>query len=328
MTQVPEPPLDIAATPTPLECLDAVGEGTDADLFVKRDDKTGGVAHGNKLRKLEYVLGDAVDSGADTVLTCGGVGSNHCRATALIARRLGLDVSLVLLGEEPVEYDGNYLLSRLAGASVRHVPPENFRGFEPELQEAAESLRDKGHTPYVVPLGGSSPRGTLGYVQAYKELSHQAEERSLSFDRIVVPLGSGGTCAGLLVGAVLKDDVTEIAGVDVTPYGEAYQRQNVLETAEETFDILGLDVSEDIEGRLDVVSGYVGPGYGDPSDEDLQTTVDVGKKEGLVLDTTYTAKAFRHFLDSSDKGTHLFVHTGGSYGAFTETESLTDFLQG
>lgn len=328
MTQVPEPPLDLAATPTPLECLDAVGEGTDADLLVKRDDKTGGVAHGNKLRKLEYVLGDAVDSGADTVVTCGGVGSNHCRATALIARRLGLDVSLVLLGEEPEEYDGNYLLSRLAGASVRHVPPENFRGFEPELHETAESLRDKGQTPYVVPLGGSSPRGTLGYVQAYKEISSQAEEKHLRFDSIVVPLGSGGTCAGLLAGVVLNDDETEVVGVDVTPYGEAYQRQNVLETAEKTFGILGLDVPEDIERRLEVVPGYVGPGYGDPSDEDLRTIVDVGRKEGLLLDTTYTAKAFRHFLESADTGTHLFVHTGGSYGVFTETETLTDFLQG
>lgn len=346
---VPEPPTDLAATPTPLEplALDGVPEGT---AFVKRDDHTGGPTGGNKLRKLEYLLGDAEAAGAEMVVTGGGVQSNHCRATAVAAARRGLDIHLVLLGEEPAETDGNLLLSRLAGATVEYVPWTEFSGdLDNELGAAAERL---DREPFVVPLGGSTARGALGYVRAYAECRRQARREDTvddhgaesgdgaPFDSIHVATGSGGTLAGLVAGSLLAGDTaTQVVGVDVTPYGATYLTQVVTELVHEVGAELGHEFDAGaVEAAVTVRSGYVGPGYGDPADADADAIVAAGQATGLVLDPTYTGKAFRAFRetlpaagDDTDggedaPGRHLFVHTGGSYGLFPKREALGDAL--
>lgn len=331
MRGVPDPPLNLTATPTRVERLERLSDDKDASLYVKRDDTTAGIAHGNKARKLEFLLNDALEEGADMVVTCGGLQSNHCRTTAVLAPRLGLDAHLVLLGEEPQSYDGNFLVSRLAGASAEYVPMAELSGsLEDELEETAERLRDKGRKPYVVPLGGSSPRGSVSYVHAYEEIRRQAESEGISFDKIVTAVGSGGTCAGLVAGSLYADDEVDVVGVDVTPYGAAYQEQSVAEKVmgiSELIDRGQLEI-ERVDEAVDVVSGYVGPGYGEPSEEDIETVVEVGRKEGLILDTTYTAKAFRYFLETVEAGeTALFLHTGGSYGVFPHSTKLTEGIR-
>jgi D-cysteine desulfhydrase len=338
---VPEPPTDLALTPTRLDTLDLPEtDGRDATPLVKRDDRTGGPAGGNKLRKLEYLVGDAEDAGADVLLTGGGVGSNHCRATAVVAAERGLDAHLVLLGEEPDEVDGNLLLSRVAGAGTEYVPWTAFSGdLDNELGEAAERLRAAGRDPFVVPLGGSTARGALGYVRAYAEARRQAAARGspdeaageaaagdAPLDSIHVATGSGGTLVGLVAGTLLAGDDTDIVGVDVTPYGATYLEQVVTELVHGVGDELGHAFDDEaVERAVTVRSGYVGPGYGEPADADADAIVAAGRDAGLVLDPTYTGKAFRAFrehLAGAGAGQHLFVHTGGSYGLFPAREAV------
>ncbi len=329
MQGVPDPPLDLVATPTRVERLDRLSDEHGAELYVKRDDATGGIAHGNKLRKLEYLLGDALAAGADAVVTCGAVQSNHCRAVATTARRLGLGVSLVLVGDEPDRPDGNLLVDRLVGADVEYVPLTEFEGFDAHLTAAADRLRAAGETPYTIPLGGSTPRGTLGYVRAYDEIHRHERREGVAFDRVVTAVGSGGTVAGLLAGARYHGAGTDVVGVDVTPYGETHVRQligDLLAGVDDLVDRPPLDPGG-IAADATVRTGYVGPGYGTPAEADLETMAAVGRREGLVLDPTYTAKAFRAFLDHTDPGdTALFVHTGGSYGLFPHREAIAEHL--
>ncbi|WP_254832497.1 1-aminocyclopropane-1-carboxylate deaminase/D-cysteine desulfhydrase [Haloglomus salinum] len=338
---VPEPPTDLVRGPTRLDTLDlSETDGHDAEAFVKRDDRTGGPAQGNKLRKLEYLLGDAADAGADVLVTGGGVQSNHCRATAVVAAERGLDCHLVLLGEEPEEPDGNLLLSRVAGADVEYCPWTEFSGdLDNELGEAADRLREAGCDPFVVPLGGSTARGSLGYVRAYAECRRQAAGHAdadvaagdAPVDSIHVATGSGGTLAGLVAGALLAGDDTDVVGVDVTPYGATYLEQVVTDLVHgvgEELDHAFDDAA--VERAVTVRSGYVGPGYGEPAEADAEAIVAAGRDVGLVLDPTYTGKAFRAFrehLADADAGRHLFVHTGGSYGLFPKREAVGAALE-
>lgn len=329
---VPDPDLSLAATPTPTERLDSLSETYDADLYVKRDDVTGAVVQGNKVRKLEYLLGDALERGADTVVTTGGVQSNHCRATAVTARKVGLEPYLLLRGDEPEVYDGNLLLDRIAGAEIEYVTPEEYYE-DPEgmFQRTAGRLEARGRTPYVVPSGGSNGLGALGYVRAYEEIVADATEHGITFDSVYTAAGSAGTYAGLLAGALLAGDDVDIVGVNVTAATSEELAEKVLDTLAECEDVVeeySFDLDEAAE-RISFLDGYTGPGYAIPADEDLATITEAGHEEGLVLDTCYTGKAFRGFLENVESGeTALFVHTGGSYGLFPKREELTGVLTG
>ncbi len=328
MPSIPEPGVDLASTPTPIDRLDTLSDRHDANLYVKRDDETAGIAQGNKVRKLEYLLGDALEQGAEAVVTTGGVQSNHCRATAVSARRLGLDPHLVLRGEEPTVPDGNLLLDRLVGADIEFVGEES--GRNDLVEQRVSELADEGVSAYPIPSGGSNALGALAYVRAYEEIREQAADAGVEFDRIYVASGSGGTQAGLVAGALAAGDDVEIVGVDVTsaPTAELRARvEGVLDDLADAYDWLDFDL-EEAHDRVELLTGFLGPGYAEPAPEHLETIVEAGRTEGLILDTCYTGKAFTGFLADTEPGeTCLFVHTGGSYGAFPLREQLADALE-
>lgn len=322
MLEVPDPPLELAWTPTQVEQLEGLSAG--GDLYIKRDDTTAGPAQGNKIRKLEYELGSALEADADVVVTGGGIQSNHCRATALLASRLGLETHLVLLGDPPRDPGGNYLLSTLVADRTQTLPESEFSGWEHALDAAATQERALERNPYVVPIGASTPRGALGYVRAYGEIAAWMRDCGVEPDRIVVPTGSAGTQAGLLA-ASLADDGPAVTGIDVTPYGRRYQEETVQELVEGIYRQLETNAPAPgtIEAAVDVRSGYVGPGYASPAEADLETIATVARQSGIVLDPTYTGKAFRACLDMVDAGEEcLFVHTGGSYGLFPHSTAV------
>lgn len=325
---VPDPPVSLAARPTPVERLETLSEAHDADLYVKRDDRTAGVAQGNKIRKLEYLLGDALAAGADVVVTGGGVQSNHCRATAVLGRRLGLDVHLVLLGEDPGVPDGNLLLDRIVGAEVAFVDPATVAdGWGDALSAVADRLSNRGRAPFVVPIGGSNARGALGYARAFEELHDWQERADVSVDRIFVPAGSYGTLAGLTAGSVVHEG-PRIVGVEVTGDDRDLVRRRVRALVEGVLEACGEETQQ--RDRIDdafAVRSAVGPGYAEPSGADCLTITEVGRREGLVLDPVYTAPAFRVFSEAIEREeTALFVHTGGSYGLFPHRASFAEVL--
>lgn len=325
---IPHDRTELASLPTPVNRLERTSERHDAELYAKRDDRTAGVAHGNKVRKLEYVLQDALDEGADAVVTGGGVQSNHCRATAVLAREVGLTPHLLLSGEPEGEYDGNHLLSNLVDARIRYLDADIF-GIEAEMRKTADRLREAGKRPYVVPVGASNPLGTLGYVRAYDEIRTFQRRNDLEFDTIFVPAGSMGTYAGLLAGALLTGGDVSVVGVKVVERDAAEMRETAVRLVDGVADLLGQSVPNavTVEERVEVLEGYLGDGYGIPSEDDLEAIGDAGRREGLVLDPTYTGKAFRAFLAESEPGeTGLFVHTGGSYGIFPKRGALTRAL--
>jgi len=221
--------LSLALLPTPLHRLDRTSELYGASLWVKRDDLTGAVETGNKIRKLEFLAADALSKGADMLITCGGEQSNHSRATAIVARKLGMDVHLVLrrTAEGP---SGNFLLDIILGASIRWVTPDEYENRDEILQEEAEKFRAKGRHPYIIPEGGSNALGIWGYVLAAQELAKQANQMGFQPDYAIVPSGSGGTYTGLWIGFRSIGAKTEVIGITAGP-DTAEQREHIEKTA-------------------------------------------------------------------------------------------------
>ena len=303
--------VELARLPTPLERLPRLSQALGADIWVKRDDLTGLGLSGNKVRKLELLFGDAQRRGADCVLTTGGLQSNHCRATSIAARRLGLQPGVLLRGELPEVPDGNLLLDRLVGAWVRTCTPEQYRDHRDQLLQAwAEELRQAGRRPYVVPEGGSNGIGSMAYVRAAREVQAQAQD----FDHLVVAVGSGGTVAGLAL-ARLPGVVYGVAVCDDAAYFEGHVRR----IASEASEWLEHPLREPGDG-WEIVEGYQGPAYAVATEQIWETIAMVARTEGLLLDPVYTGKAM-HALVSEVRtgrwgGRILFWHTGGAFGLF------------
>lgn len=302
--------LPLARTPTPVEPLVRWSRRLGVELRVKRDDLTGLGVSGNKVRKLEVLVADALARGADTLVTCGGAGSNHCRATAVVAARLGLSCHLLLRtadGGPPAEpWTGNLLLSRLVGASVEFVTPDRYRDADGMFGPAERALLAAGRRPYVIPEGGSNRLGAEGYAQAYAELLEQWPEA----DVVVAAMGSGGTAAGLVLGrraAGGRGPLPVAVNVcDDAPYFRARMAA-----------ILGDEAGDD----LVILDGFQGRGYALSTLDELALLADVARTEGLLLDPVYTGKAFKGLVDSVRSkalkaGRILFIHTGGVFGLF------------
>jgi L-cysteate sulfo-lyase len=316
------PRVRLAHLPTPLEPLPRLSEALGVELWIKRDDCTGLAGGGNKTRKLEFLLGDAFEQGADTLVTQGAVQSNHVRQTAAAAAARGLDCEIILeerTGSQAVDYtrNGNVLLDLLFGAAIRRVP--GGTDMPAELEKTAELVRARGGKPYVIPGGGSNAIGALGYVDCAREIVVQADELDMQIDRIVTATGSAGTHAGLVAGLAVMGADIPVLGIGVRAPKEK-QEANVLKLARETAALLG---------RPDAVSDamvvadcdYVGEGYGLVDQAVIDALKLAARTDGIVLDPVYTGKAMKGLIALARTGrfeneTVVFVHTGGAQGLF------------
>ena len=313
-----------AHIPTPLEPLDRLSEVLGGPrVWIKRDDCTGLSTGGNKTRKLEFLIGDALERGADTVITQGATQSNHARQTVAAAAMAGLECHILLedrTGRQDASYrgNGNVLLDRLHGAHVSTWP--GGTDMNAEMQRLEEELRESGRKPYVIPGGGSNEIGALGYVNAGLELITQANERDLEIDRVVHATGSAGTQAGLVTAFVGTNSGIPVLGIGVR-HPKAEQEANVLRLAQRTADRLALNnsiESKHVEANCD----YVGPGYGLPTQGMVDAVRLVAETEGILLDPVYSGKGMNGLVDLV-RGNHfgqdrniVFVHTGGSASLF------------
>ncbi|RMX07713.1 D-cysteine desulfhydrase family protein [Corticibacter populi] len=311
--------------PTPLQRLPRISRHLGGpDLWIKRDDCTGLGLGGNKTRKLEYLIADALRHGATRVITAGPLQSNHCRQTAAAAAAAGLECELVIddrLDDADHAYrtNGNILLDRLFHAILRVVP--GGTDAETALEEAARELRDQGGVPYRIPVGASAPLGAAGYANASLEIHAQAQALGLRFDGIVHATGSGGTQAGLLAGHALLRSSTRIHGIDILGPAAAVQA-NVHALAQQTLHLLGhrddLIQPEDVHVHGD----FIGAGFGKPSARTLQAIDLLARQEAILLDPVHTGKAFDGLLGLVERGVFtkgqniLFLHTGGQASLF------------
>jgi L-cysteate sulfo-lyase len=319
------PRLHFAHLPTPLEAMPRISEHLGGpNLWIKRDDCTGLSTGGNKTRKLEFLMAEALERGADTIITQGATQSNHARQTCAAAAKLGMGCHILLedrtgYHDEAYAHNGNVLLDHLHGAdiSLRSAGSD----MNTEMETLAQQLRDDGAKPYVIPGGGSNETGALGYVNAAFELTYQANERSLRIDHLLHATGSAGTQAGLVVGMQAMNSGIPVYGVSVRA-AKLEQEEKVFALAQTTLDFMVL--RQDLVPRDSVVvnSDYVGEGYGLPTESMIEAVKMLAGFEGILLDPVYAGKAFAGLIDLVRKGHFskgeniVFLHTGGSVSLF------------
>lgn len=313
--------IPIAHLPTPIQKLKKLSaELKHNEIYVKRDDLTGAALSGNKIRKLEFVAADAQAKGADTLITCGGIQSNHARATAILAARLGMKVHLVLRGKPEESASGNLFLDRLVGADFTFITPEEYKNNLEIMQRIARQLEQQGRRPYVIPEGASNALGAMGYLNAVHEMIDQCHEMKVEFDAIVCAIGSGGTYAGLLLGKFWHGIECDIIGINVCDDAPYFQNR-IFGIIEDVKQQMNLDL-EIRKSDIRIIDGYVGKGYALSRPEELALIKHVAQTEGCILDPVYTGKAMFGLVDQIQQGNLkayrkiLFLHTGGIYGLF------------
>jgi L-cysteate sulfo-lyase len=324
------PRVRLAHLPTPLEPMERLSRHLDGPrLWIKRDDCTGLSTGGNKTRKLEFLMGEALAKGADTIITQGAIQSNHARQTAAAAAKLELECHILLedrTGNNSPDYtmSGNVLLDRLHGATISKR--SGGTDMNAEMENLAATLRDKGRKPYVVPGGGSNPVGALGYADCALELLHQANELDLKIDHIVLATGSAGTQAGFVAGLAALNANIPVLGISVRAPKEAQER-SVFDLAVRTADYFGAPGA--VRREHVVANGdYVGAGYGLPTEGMREAVKLAARFEGILLDPVYTGKAFDGLIDHVKKKAFpkdsniVFLHTGGSAGLFGYSDAL------
>ena len=306
----------LAHLPTPIEPLPRLTKLLQGpQLFIKRDDLTGLGLGGNKTRKLEYLAADALAQGCRMLITTGAVQSNHCRQVAAAAARLGLGCILVLAGEDPGSRQGNLLLDELSGAKLVFVPKEER---DQRLQQAFTQAEENGMQPYLIPYGGSNPVGVQGYIQAMQEL----QDQNLQPDWIVLASSSGGTQAGLVLGAEQTGFPGRILGISVDKPADELT-QTIMALANQTAAWLGIDKKIESEDVL-VNDAYCQAGYGILQPAEVEAIRLFARTEGILLDPVYTGRAAAGLIDLIRKGffgrdeTVLFWHTGGIPALFAE----------
>lgn len=330
------PRIALVHGPTPLVKRRALDEWLGVDLWIKRDDAAGGAEAGNKVRKLEWLLADAMSRDADTVVTCGGLQSNHARATALACAGLGLGCVLLLRALDPQRPElprtGNVLLDRLAGAEVRLVSPQEYTQRTAAMEQLAAELRGRGRRPYIVPEGGSNGLGALGYVECMREVAHQIRlglaGLNAPFDAIVHACGSGGTAAGTALGAAhfgVSRTVVAMAVCDDAAYFDKTIARIVGEAR--SWDPRLTDAATVV-----VDDSSKGPAYAVSSPEQRATIVRVARSAGLVLDPVYSGKAMHGLKTAIERGPLrrdsrvLFIHTGGLPGLLAQGDDFREEL--
>ncbi len=321
--------IKLANLPTKIEYLRRFSEELNGpQIWIKRDDFTGSESSGNKIRKLEYVIKEASDRNATCLITCGGIQSNHARATAAVGAKLGLKVILILVGKGTEAPDGNYFMDVLFGADIRFISKEEYCRIDEIMKEVAEECTKLGQVPYIIPSGASNGIGTWGYFEAMHEIEVQEEELGFKFDAIVLAIGSGGTYTGLLLGNEFLDRKTRIVGISVGGDKEYFKKQ-VMDLISEWESYSKVDLESAID-KYEVYDNYIGPGYAISYPEEIAFIKELARKEGLVLDTVYTGKAMYGLVEEIKKGTFrncervLFIHTGGLMGLLPKKEEFNE----
>jgi len=318
------PRIPLGCLPTPLEELPRLTRALGGPrLFIKRDDQTGLATGGNKTRKLEFAVADALDQGADTLITMGGVQSNHTRQTAAAAARCGLRCVVVLRGHAPAVWNGNLLLDHLLGAQVVF---SGDRTREVVAAEVVSQMRAAGSRPYLIPVGASNAVGAVGFVAALEELDAQAKARALRVDRVVFASSSFGTQAGLCVGAKAVGFHGQLAAIAIDSRRDELQA-GVAAIATATIRRLGWEMAF---GPAEVVAydGYLGAGYAVMGEPEREAISLVARSEGILLDPVYTGRAMAGLIDLIRTGafgkdeTIVFWHTGGAAALFAYAEEL------
>lgn len=324
------PRASLAHLPTPLEHLPRFSKHLGGpEIWVKRDDCTGLATGGNKTRKLEFSMGDALAEGADTIITVGAMQSNHVRQTAAAACKLGLSCEVLLEHriqdpDEDYRESGNVLLDKMFGANLHEYPAGT--DFPPVMEEHAARIRGAGGKPYIVPGGASNAIGALGYVNCALELIGQANDRGLAIDHLVTATGSAGTQAGLVVGLKGTHSNIPLLGIGVGAPKEL-QEQKVYDLALETAEYVG---APGVVERTDVIANcdYIGEAYGIPTDAMNDAVLTLARLEGLLFDPVYSGKALAGLIDLVTNGFFegadniVFLHTGGSAALFAYAKQL------
>ena len=327
MSSIIENKIKLGFFPTPLEHLSRLSEQfPDYNIYIKRDDQTGLASGGNKTRKLEYLIKQAIDQGCDTVITAGAQQSNHCRQTAAACAKLGLDCHLLLGGEAPQTYDGNLLLSSLLGANIQFTG-ENRKGED--IETVKTQLENENKKVYVIPYGGSNLIGALGFVNAVKELKQQLTERNINIDYICFASSSGGMQAGLTLGKYLYNLAAKLIPISIDKEESKDQslRETVLQIVNEGQALLDIEIPIALSD-IPLNNDYDSDGYGKVTSKEVNAISTLAKTEGIVIDPVYTGRAFYGMLDllKTQKlpisSNVLFWHTGGLPAIFKYAKSI------
>ena len=311
------PRLRLGVFPTPFYKLENISAQYGRNIWIKRDDLCGVALGGNKVRKLEFLLADAKAQGCDTVFTTGGAQSNHAMLTAACAARLGMQCILLLKKRGVTEHKGNLVLNDIYGAQVRFVDTDSYEDIYAEMDRLGEELEQEGRKAFHIPVGGSTPLGALGYADCVREMAEQLPDYGAGLGHIVSATGSGGTTAGLLLGAKLYLPGVKVTGmgVDDDAFEEIVPRlaAGAAEILERSFD----RTPDDFE-----MVYHVGQGYAIPNPEDTPYIEELARTEGILLDPVYTGKAWSGMLKLlkegyfGTQGDIVFVHTGGAAALF------------
>ncbi|MBN2897744.1 MAG: D-cysteine desulfhydrase family protein [Clostridia bacterium] len=326
--------LDLAHLPTPVQKLEKLStrlreiNANSPEIHIKRDDFSGMEVSGNKIRKLEYSLLEAKNQGCDLLITCGGIQSNHCRATAAIGARMGLKVVLLLMGKACDAPVGNHFMDGFFGATVHMIPSdEAIASLEDLFPKYASLYEEKGYKPYLIPTGASNGIGAFGYKNCMKEIMDNGGK---AYDAIVVTVGSAGTYAGLLLGKEAYGFEGDVYGINIAADHD-YFFNRTKAVIEESNIYMAQPVSIP-DQWIKIIDGYQGDGYALNRPEDFAFIKEIGAMEGLLVDPVYTGKALKGLVAECEKGTFdhcervLFIHTGGLYGLLAKSGEMASYL--
>ena len=327
------PRVKLASLPTPLQKLPNLTKQLGGPtIYIKRDDLTGLAFGGNKARKLEYLMAEAIAEKADYIVTGAGYQSNWCTQTAAAAKKFGMKIMLVKKGPyedyESEAWDGNHLLHRLFDAEIKVVESETY---DSAIAEAIQNLKSKGHNPYHIPIGGSTALGAAGYLNAMLELTYQATQMNVKVDHLIHGTGSGGTLAGSILGSKTLNSSMQVLGIAVDVKSEESHIMKVKKIIENSIEFFQLSYTLNDED-IKIYTGYAGDGYGHISKQKVEAVQILAETEGICIDPVYTGTAMAGLIDLINKGEYtekdnvVFLHTGGAVALFPYKEPIKAHL--
>lgn len=335
--------ISLANLPTKIEKLERLSKELGKNIYIKRDDQTGIEVSGNKVRKLEYSVAEAQREGATVLITCGALQSNHARATAVVANKLGMKSVLVLVDGEKEPPNGNYLLDLILGADIRLIEPDQYAEVLSIMERIKEEYAQKGEKAYIIPTGASNAIGMFGYIEAIQEIIAQEKAMGIHFDAVVDTVGSTGTYAGLVVGNAIYNGGYDVLGFSISDTREAFQQrsyQNIIDCCKYLSQSGNVHTPQSLgiaEKDLQIIDEYRGRGYALNEPNDFKFLKEIARKEGIFVDPVYTGKALKGLIDKirlanageidpiADFGRYqniLFIHTGGLYGLFPKGKEI------